>query len=76
MTPSEHLLLQALEEVTHETCRVTTKMCAFLLSGEEDILEFLPPRALRAAKVTNRNYHNRDRFGALSPIDFGRTWET
>lgn len=42
MTPSERLLLQALEGVTHEICRITTKICAFLLSGEEAILEFCP----------------------------------
>lgn len=43
MTPSERLLLQALEEVTHEICRVTTKMWASGIRARLESSEELPP---------------------------------
>ncbi|KAG1905314.1 uncharacterized protein F5891DRAFT_1008756 [Suillus fuscotomentosus] len=56
MTPSEHLLLKAVEETTREICRVTTKMWAVgvmngldtlfpvELSGDPDVLQIMDDR--------------------------------
>ncbi|KAG1779213.1 hypothetical protein EV702DRAFT_1195713 [Suillus placidus] len=43
MTPSEHLLLKAVEETTREVCRVTTKMWAVGVMSGLDTLFLIEP---------------------------------
>jgi len=52
MTSSEHLLLNAVQEVTKEICRVTTKMwSAGVLSGLDTLFKVEPSSALDATPL-------------------------
>jgi hypothetical protein len=54
MTPSEHLLLKAVEETTREICRVTTKMWAVgVMSGLDPLFPFEPNGEPDVAQIMN-----------------------
>ncbi|KAG1887159.1 hypothetical protein F4604DRAFT_1877684 [Suillus subluteus] len=54
MTPSERLLLKAIEDTTREICRVTTKMWAVgVMSGLDTLFPIEPNEELDATQIMN-----------------------